>query len=289
MINPKTYLSLLIALLFFTFSCDSSTSLGGSATNEGDDIIPTEREWQLVWSDEFDGDTLDMEKWSYQFGTGREQGLTGWGNNELQYYTDREENVRVEDGKLIIIAKEEYYEGRMHTSARIRTIDKGDWMFGRIEVCAKLPTGQGIWPAIWMLPSGDNRLWPRDGEIDIMELVGHEPAEVHGTVHFGTNDPYNHQFEGTGYKLSEGTFADDFNIFSIEWKMDEIKFFVNDNHYYTVNPATTSQHGMQYPFNNPFHLILNVAVGGNWPGSPDHTTEFPQQMVVDYIRVYQYK
>lgn len=280
----------LYILFFFLYGCSEDLSLGGQVNTE-DPVVtdPVEKEWVLVWQDEFDGNSLDPEKWSYQFGTGREQGLTGWGNNELQYYTDREENVRVEDGKLIITAQEEMYEGMMYTSARIRTVNKGDWTYGRIEARAKMPQGQGIWPAIWMLPSGDNKMWPRDGEIDIMELVGHEPATVHGTVHFGTNDPYRHEFVGDEYKLSEGIFADDFHLFSIEWKMNEIKFFVNDTHYFTVTPSTTSAYGLSYPFNNPFHLIMNLAVGGNWPGSPDATTEFPQSMIVDYVRVYQFQ
>ncbi|TVQ66145.1 MAG: glycoside hydrolase family 16 protein [Balneolaceae bacterium] len=278
---------LLFLLLFAFVSCSEDLSLGGEVSNGTPELPePGEKEWVLVWQDEFDGDVLDPEKWSYQYGTGREEGLTGWGNNELQYYTDREENVRVEGGMLHITAHEELYEGMQYTSARIRTINKGDWTYGRIEARAKMPQGQGIWPAIWMLPTRDNPVWPRDGEIDIMELVGHEPATVHGTVHFGT-DWQNHEWRGGEYTLDEGIFADDFHVFAIEWKMNEIQFFVNDTHYFTVTPSTTA--GYQYPFNNPFHLILNLAVGGNWPGSPDATTEFPQSMIVDYVRVYQWE
>ena len=291
--NNSRYLFLLTLLLTlpFSISCSESATDNNDSNNPNDSQengeIPfndEDKEWVLVWSDEFDADSLDMSKWSYQFGTGREIGLTGWGNNELQYYTDREENVRVEDGKLHITAQQELYEGAQHTSARIRTINKGDWTYGRIEVLAKLPQGQGIWPAIWMLPTRDDPVWPRDGEIDIMELVGHEPATVHGTVHYGTDWP-DHQYKGDSYTLEEGIFADDFNLFAIEWKMNEIKFFVNDIHYYTVTQATTQ--GYQYPFNNRFHLIMNLAVGGNWPGSPNASTEFPQSMIVDYVRVYQ--
>jgi beta-glucanase (GH16 family) len=160
----------------------------------------------IGWSDEFDTDSLDKEKWSYLYGTGAEQGLTGWGNNELQYYTDHEENIFIEDGKLHIQAREENYENMKYTSARIRTIGKGDWLYGRIEIRAMLPNGQGIWPAIWMLPTDEDfGGWPKSGEIDIMEMVGHEPATIHGTVHYGPDWP-NNQYTGSPYTLDESIF-----------------------------------------------------------------------------------
>lgn len=249
------------------------------------EVVPDEeKEWQLVWEDEFESEQLDPEKWSFQFGTGSDEGLTNWGNNELQYYTDREENLFLEDGKLHIVAQRESFGGMQYTSARIRTRSKGDWMYGRIEIRAKLPQGQGIWPAIWMLPTKDNFQWPRDGEIDIMEMVGHEPNTIHGTVHFEKNDG-GHEYDGKSYTLQEGIFADDFHIFSIEWKLNEIQFFMDGNHYFTVNPSILSSNN--YPFNNIFHLIMNVAVGGIWPGNPDSTTQFPQSMIIDYVRIYQ--
>lgn len=267
----------LIIVFLFVLSCDNSST---SVPDVEEDL-----EYQLVWSDEFDGDQLDTNKWSYQLGTGSQFGLTGWGNNELQYYTDREENVYVEDGMLHIVAKEEFYQNRYYTSARIRTINKADWKYGRFEIRAKMPEGQGIWPAVWMLPTEEvYGGWPKSGEIDIMELVGHRPSTVHGTVHYGPDWP-NNRYKGSSFSLDGEKFSDDFNIFSIEWVEDEIKWFVNDNLFHTITPSSLSP--QNYPFNEQFHLILNLAVGGNWPGDPDNTTEFPQSMIIDYIKVYQ--
>ncbi|TVR17093.1 MAG: glycoside hydrolase family 16 protein [Balneolaceae bacterium] len=246
-----------------------------------------ETPWQLVWNDEFDSEELDLNKWTFQYGTGEEQGLSGWGNYELQYYTDREENIFIKDGKLYIVALEEAYSGEDFTSARIKTRNKGDWKFGRIEARAKLPQGQGIWPAIWMLPTDEvHGGWPKSGEIDIMEQVGHEPETIHGTVHYGEDWPQN-QENGASFTLSKGIFSDDFHIFAIEWEEDEIRWYVNDIHFHTVTPADLEP--FNYPFNERFHLILNLAVGGNWPGDPDETTEFPQSLIIDYVRVYQIK
>ncbi len=290
-LKPLLFITLFLSLPLLISCSEASTDNSDSGNPNGNlgdgegTSNDQEKEWTLVWSDEFDTETLDTDKWSYQFGDGCPN-LCGWGNEELQSYTDRMENIFIKDNMLHIVANKESYDGKDYTSARIRTIGKGDWVYGRIEVRAKSPKGQGIWPAIWMLPTGEGKIWPRDGEIDIMELVGHEPETVHGTVHFGGDWP-DHEFEGTSYSLADGTFADDFHVFSIEWKLNEIKFFVDDNHFFTVTPATVTQHGFSYPFNSTFHLIMNVAVGGNWPGSPDASTEFPQSMIVDYVRVYQ--
>jgi beta-glucanase (GH16 family) len=267
-------------------SCDNAYTETGAESAE-QEMEPVTGEWQLVWSDEFDSDDPDWEKWSYQYGSGSDEGLAGWGNNELQYYTDREQNVYVKDGMLHIVAREESYQEMNYTSARIRTIEKGDWMYGKIIIRAKLSQGQGIWPAIWMLPTDQiYGGWPKSGEIDIMELVGHEPETVHGTVHFGPDWPEN-KYTGASFTLDEGTFADDFHTFSIEWMENEIRWFVDDIQYFSVTPSNLQPH--PYPFNARFHLILNVAVGGNWPGNPDEATEFPQSRIVDYIRVYQIK
>lgn len=239
-------------------------------------------EWELVWQDEFDGSTIDDTKWSFEV-NGR-----GGGNNELQYYTDSPDNAFIEDGKLIIQAlkMEERYIGRDYTSARIRTVGKGDWLYGRFEFRAKLPYGQGLWPAIWMLPSTYNYGgWPSSGEIDIMELVGHDADTVHGTLHYGGLG--NHQYTGKPYSLDEGIFADDFHEFAIEWEEGEIRWYVDGEKYQTQTAWNTKNHDYPAPFDRPFHLIMNVAVGGNWPGSPDETTVFPQRMEVDYVRVYQ--
>ncbi|MFQ3598898.1 MAG: family 16 glycosylhydrolase [Chloroherpetonaceae bacterium] len=241
------------------------------------------QEWQLVWSDEFNSNGLDTSKWSYQIGTGTP--LIGWGNNELQYYTNRPVNVDVFNGNLWIVAQRENFGGMQYTSARLRTRNKGDWRYGRIEMRAKLPTGRGLWPAFWMLPTDEVfGGWPQSGEIDIMELVGHEPNRVHGTIHFGNPWPQN-QWQGTSWTLPQGTFNDDFHTFAIEWQQNEIKWFVDSTQYFVRVPANLGT--LNWPFNERFHIILNVAVGGNWPGSPNASTVFPQAMVVDYVRVYQ--
>lgn len=236
--------------------------------------------WELVWQDEFEGSEIDMDKWSFEV-DGR-----GGGNNELQYYTDKPENAFIEDGKLVIEAREERYIGHDYTSARMRTLGKGDWQYGRFEARIKLPTGRGMWPAFWMLPS-EWRYggWPSSGEIDIMELVGHEPDTVHGTIHFGGLG--NHLYTGQPYILDEGIFNDEFHIFAVEWEEREMRWYVDDEHYLTQNSWSTKNADYPAPFDQPFHIILNVAVGGNWPGPPDETTVFPQRMEVDYVRVYQ--
>ncbi len=277
---------LTFSLLFI--SCGSESTVTPDVPPEPETEEPEEeKSWQLVWEDEFDDDELDQTKWSYQFGTGEDEGLDRWGNSELQYYTDREENISVEDGFLKITAQKENFEGMAYTSARIRTVDKGDWKYGRVEIRAKLPQGQGIWPAIWMLPTDEvYGGWPQSGEIDIMEMVGHEPETVHGTVHFGEEWP-NNQFKGESYSLESGIFADDYHVFSIEWEENKIQWFVDGNLFFTVTPSTVSPHN--YPFNARFHLIMNIAVGGEWPGNPDSSTEFPQTMSVDYVRFYQFK
>jgi len=241
--------------------------------------------WELVWEEQFESDSLDMDKWSFQIGTGASEGLTSWGNNELQYYTDREENLFLEDGKLHIRALEERFVNRDYTSARIRTKDKADFRYGKFEIRAKNPTGQGLWPAIWMMPTESvYGGWPRSGEIDIMELVGHEPDVVHGTVHYGPAWPNNREHGGS-IQLDEGTFNDDFHTFTIIWEPERIRWFVDDQLYFLTTPSHLAPEN--WPFDQDFHFILNVAVGGNWPGNPDASTEFPQEMVVDYIRVYE--
>ncbi len=244
----------------------------------------SEPDWQLIWSDEFEGSELDPDKWSYQYGTGASEGLSGWGNNELQYYTDRPDNVYVQDGMLHIRALEESYGGMDYTSARIRSINSGDFRYGRMEARAKLPTGQGIWPAIWMMPTDAvYGGWPGSGEIDIMEMVGHQPHVLHGTIHYGPP----HTYSGGSYTMSSGDFSDDFNTFAIEWEHGEIRWYVNGIHYHTETNWFSEDQGFPAPFEQRFHFLLNVAVGGNWPGNPDGTTVFPQEMIVDYVRVYQ--
>ena len=267
------------ATWFFRFT----NQINDNTTDGSDSDSP--EDWVLVWSDEFEADQLDSDRWSFQLGTGSQFGLVGWGNNELQYYTEREENVFIEDGFLNIVALEESFGGMNYTSGRIRTIDKADWKFGKFEIMAKLPEGQGMWPAIWMLPTEEVfGGWPKSGEIDIMELVGHLPSTVHGTVHFGKDWPDNKQNTST-YSLQDGKFSDDFHLFSIEWEEDEIRWYVDGQLYHIIKPGDLEPEN--YPFNEEFHLLLNLAVGGDWPGNPDSSTLFPQSLVIDYIRVFE--
>ncbi|MBO3270699.1 glycoside hydrolase family 16 protein [Hymenobacter defluvii] len=241
---------------------------------------------ELIWSDEFDGGgAVDQTKWT------QETGGNGWGNNELQYYTNSTENSYVSSGNLIIETKKQAMSGRDYTSARLITKGKQSFTFGRIDVRAKLPKGQGIWPAIWMLGSDiDQNNWPACGEIDIMELRGHEPNKVLSTMHYGSNTA-THQYKGSETTLASSDFANDFHIFSVVRSRDKIRSYVDGREFYSFTASDISPYA--YPFNNPFFVILNVAVGGNFLGNPTpetiNTTSFPQQMLVDYVRFYQYK
>jgi len=238
--------------------------------------------WTLVWSDEFtqpDGSAPDSTKWGYEIGGG------GWGNNELEYYTSRTNNARIESGQLVIEARAESYMTRNYTSARLLTKGKWSWTYGRIEARVKVPRGQGMWPAFWMLGANVEAAgWPTCGEIDIMENIGSEPSKVHGTVH----GPGYSGANGIGgpYTLAGGAaFADDFHVFAIEWETNRIRWYVDSQLYFTVTPTNLPK-GAQWVFSQPQFLLLNVAVGGNWPGNPNGTTTFPQRMIVDYVRVY---
>jgi len=243
--------------------------------------------WTIVWSDEFNGDTLNTDKWSYMTGTGTEFGLTDWGNNEKQYY--REENVTVSDGKLHITAKKEYFGGKAYTSGRIRTIEKGDWTYCRVKFRAKMPKGKGLWAAVWMLPTDETYGgWAASGELDIMEYLGHETQIVHGTLHFGGTWP-NNQSKGTYFETTGWGFDRDFHEFVMEWVEGEIRWYVDGELYQTQGQGDWNTPGEPFPapFDQRFHLLINLAVGGNWPGDPDAYTEFPQELVLEYIRVYE--
>ncbi len=243
--------------------------------------------WKLVWADEFDGDTLNMEKWEYMTGTGSEYGLDGWGNNELQYY--QEENVKVADGVMTISAKRENVASSQFTSGRIRTINMGDWTYGRFEFRAKMPVGQGLWAAIWMLPTdSDYGGWASSGEIDIMEYLGHDTTTVHGTIHYGGQWPDN-QYRGKDYETADTAFHRDFHTFALEWEEGKLRWYVDGELFQSLGTGMWYSSSAPYPapFNKRFHLLINLAVGGNWPGNPDGSTVFPQDLVVDYVRVYQ--
>jgi beta-glucanase (GH16 family) len=236
---------------------------------------------RLVWADEFDKPGLpDPSRWTYDVGG------HGWGNRELQYYTrGRSENARVEGGHLIVEARREVWEGMEYTSARLVTRGLGDWTYGRIEARARLPRGRGSWPAIWMLATTSARMtWPDDGEIDIMEHVGFNPGVVHGSAH---TKAFNHvigtQKTGT-IPVPDATEA--FRVYAIDWDRTRIRWFVDDREYYAFANDRSSKDA--WPFDGPFHLILNVAVGGNWGGQKGVDDEaFPMRMEVDYVRVLQ--
>lgn len=238
--------------------------------------------WKLVWSDEFDSGTQpDPAKWGYAVGG------HGWGNNELQFYTEaRPENARIEDGRLIIEARREKWEGNEYTSARLVTRNKGDWTYGRFEIRAKVPLGRGTWPAIWMLPtnwdlgSGD---WPDVGEIDIMEHVGYDPGVIHASTH-----SQKHQWRINTQRTAKIDVPDAgeaFHTYTLEWDEEEIRIFVDDRRYFTSRREGGDW--TSWPFFRPFHLVLNVAVGGDWGGSKGvDETIWPRRMEVDYVRVY---
>lgn len=233
---------------------------------------------ELVWSDEFNYAGLpDPRKWNY------DEGGHGWGNDELQFYTKRTENARVEDNRLIIEARKEDWRGKEYTSARLKTIGKGDWSYGRFDIRARLPAGRGTWPAIWMLPTLERLVWPDDGEIDIMEHVGYKEGLVHGTIH---TQAFNHRI-GTQkvdtIRIDDATTA--FHVYSIEWTPDKLEWFVDGNQYHTVINENNGPD--EWPFFKDFYLILNIAVGGSWGGAEGvDDAIWPQRMEVDWVRVY---
>lgn len=244
--------------------------------------------YKLVWEDNFESDTLNMENWNYEYHE------PGWVNHELQEYVDSPENVYVKDGELVIQALKHVDEqGNItYTSGRINTQNKHDFKYGRFEARLKVPSGKGFLPAFWMMPTDENLYgqWPKCGEIDIMEVLGHSTSQNYGTLHFG--EPHT---QGQGNLiLKSGNFADDYHVFACEWEPGEIRFYVDDELYYTENDWFTKKTGygeVTYPapYDQPFYMILNVAVGGDWPGNPDENTRFDENATlrVDYVRVYQ--
>lgn len=235
--------------------------------------------YSLSWADEFNGKDVNTANWTFETGNNN-----GWGNNELENYTDRSQNVFVSEGNLIIEARSELYNTFKYTSTRMISKNKKIFKFGRIDIRAKMPKGQGIWPALWMLGNNiDQVSWPACGEMDILELLGHEPNKIYGTMHWGTS-PAAHGSKGTSYSLPTGSFDQQFHVYSLVWKLNDIRVLIDDKEYLHV---TSTDVPGTYPFNNDFFFIFNIAVGGLWPGLPDNTTVFPQRMVVDYVRVFQ--
>lgn len=249
--------------------------------------VPEISGYTLLWNDEFNGTDMDTAIWNYQ------QQAPGWVNNELQKYTQSEDNVFVCDGALVIkaIAAKDA-DGKDHyTSGKVTTKHKKDFMYGKIVVRAKVPEGQGLWPAIWMMPTEELKYgnWPLCGEIDIMEVLGNDTKTAYSTIHYG--EPHAQQ-QGT-FTLNKGSFSDSFHEFSLEWDPGEMRFYIDGELVKTINDWFTSVQGLKEkpypaPFNQNFYLQMNLAVGGNWPGNPDKTTDFSKaEFVVDYVRVYQ--
>jgi beta-glucanase (GH16 family) len=268
--------------------------------------------WKLVWSDEFDGDQIDCTKWDRDVGNGfynydANVWISGWGNDELQHYTREPENSFVKDGHLHIRALKESVQGFGYTSAKLKTRKRdGSELFakkyGRFEIRAKLPTGQGVWPAIWMLPQ-DEKFggWASSGEIDILEARGQQPGEILGTLHFGSCWPANAEASQT-FKLPTGKTIAEFHEYALEWEPGEIRWLFDGEKFATqsswwsssktdgpngAKPASEADlNPWPAPFDQPFNLILNVAVGGKFLGNPDKTSVFPAEMQVDYVRVF---
>ena len=243
--------------------------------------------WELSWQDEFDqpdGSRPNPAKWTYDLGG------NGWGNRELEAYTDREKNAHIERGTLVITALREHFTGsdgtaRDYTSARLKTIGHFSQKYGRFEARIKVPQGQGMWPAFWMLGDDIARVgWPQCGEIDVMENVGKEPGMVHGSLHGSDRGTLPKDLMQTFALPAGQSFSDDFHIFAVEWQPEQIRFFVDSSLYASFDPRT-SDHA-SWVFDHPFFIVLNLAIGGDWPGSPDATTQFPRSMLVDYVRVY---
>ena len=234
----------------------------------------------LVWQDEFNGTEVNTNSWNYETGDGCPN--CGWGNNELEWYTAGD-NASVQSGALVIEARQETRGTKSYTSSRMTTKSKKPFKFGRIDIRAKLPIGRGIWPALWMMPQDDKfGTWPKSGEIDIMEMLGHEPSKVYSTVHFGPGPGSTNISRST---IGATPFSDGFHVYSLVWEQDRMRFLVDNVQFSEVNKVDLGSNN--YPFNESFFFIFNLAVGGNWPGSPDANTYFPQWLIVDYVRVFQ--
>lgn len=261
-------------------SQDELVELDNTSTKDNGFKSVLQREgWQVVWNDEFSVSDIDTSKWTHEVNG------DGGGNNELQYYVSSKANSYIIDGFLTIKAIQQNYKGKFYTSARLNSKFKGDWKYGRFDVRAKLPVQRGVWPAIWMLPTdwvyGG---WPQSGEIDIMEIIGQDANKLYGTLHYGPPWP-NNKNTGTQYLLPEGDFSDAFHVFSVEWEENIIRWYIDDQLYATKTNEDLSPH--PWPFDQRFHMILNLAIGGNWPGPPDEETKFPKYMFIDYVRAYQ--
>jgi beta-glucanase (GH16 family) len=263
----------------------SITTLG-LLSCDNDEVQTVTTFTNLVWSDEFNTDGVpDATKWTYDIGDGSAEGIPGWGNNELQNYTDRTDNVVVENGMLKIIAKPESFMGSSYTSGRVTTKGLFQQQYGRFEARIKLPWSQGLWPGFWMLgDDSDGSVWPQIGEIDIMENKGVEPTITHGSVHgpgYSGSNPITKTYE-----LPMGRFDTEFHVFGVEWGPNYVNYYVDDVLFLQITPDDLDDDDVWVFNNNPFYMILNVAVGGSFGGNPNASSVFPQTMYVDYVRVY---
>ena len=282
--NSPLKLIISILILFSTLSAGCKKEDGTKITDPTTDppaktdtllAIPG---WSLIWNDEFSLNYVDSTKWGYEVNGG------GGGNNELQYYTDRYQNSYVDSGSLVIVARKENYLGMKYTSARMRSAFKGDWTYGKFVIRVKLPSGVGTWPAIWMLPTdwvyGG---WPASGEIDIMEHVGYDQDVVHASMHC---QKYYHKIgtQKSGNIKVSGA-SKEFHTYGLEWYPDSMQFFVDGNKYFTTYNDGSGWQG--WPFDKRFHFLLNIAIGGDWGGAKGvDDSIFPQEMKIDYVRVY---
>lgn len=292
----KKTLTLLLAcaMTVSMASCGSSSSAGETSSGKEESssgeaakaATPKLDGYELLWSDEFDGDKLNEDIWSY------DPHEPGWTNNELQEYTTSTDNVFVKDGVLTLKALKTDKNGKdYYTSGKVKSQGKKDFTYGKVTVSAKVPQGQGLWPAIWMMPTDEQHYgqWPKCGEIDIMEVLGNDTKTAYGTVHYG--EP--HAQQQKDYKLVVGSFAEKFHEYSVEWEPGEMRWYIDGNEYLKVNDWFTAVDGEDEkpypaPFDQPFFVQLNLAVGGDWPGNPDSTTNFDKaQFEIDYVRVYQ--
>jgi beta-glucanase (GH16 family) len=252
---------------------------------DNDDVSPGDT-LTLVWSDEFEAAQLDPETWFFEEGDGSQYGIPGWGNNELEWYLP--DSALLENGMLVITARNEVSNGKNYTSARINTKDRFAFRYGRIEARVRLPGGQGIWPAFWLLPQDDvYGTWAASGEVDIMEAVNLGASggnTVHGTLHYGAQWP-NNVSSGSGYEVATNATAE-FHVYALEWDATEMRWYIDDVLFAMQNSWSTAAAPFPAPFDERFYILLNVAVGGNWPGAPNAATEFPVTMEVDYVRVY---
>jgi beta-glucanase (GH16 family) len=273
--NANRYrISLLALILSAAFFCSHGTA---------------HAEWKLVWSDEFDGNSINTNNWQFDMGN-----RNGWGNRELEYYTSRPENAFVRDGMLHIVARSESYEGFHFTSAKMKSAHRFSKKFGRFEFRAKMPFGQGYWPALWMMPERSvYGGWPASGEIDVMENRGSNATTVLGTIHFG-GVGHHDQSWGPPFRFSDGESVTNFHLYAVEWSTNAIRWSV-DNHVYETQTSwwsssnrtnTAIRNPYPAPFDQPFYIIMNLAIGGQFGGNPNATTVFPGEVLVDYVRVY---